>query len=168
MPTQEVTKTGTIAQIVGVVVDVEFQRGQLPAINYALTVKNGDTNLTLEVAQHLSETSVRTIALSGTDGLQRGATVTNTGAPISVPVGEQTLGRMFNVTGEPIDGKPATTGTVSPIHREAPGLTDQSGKTEILETGIKVIDLRPNYERWQSRPYRWCRCGQNRAHPGTY
>jgi F-type H+-transporting ATPase subunit beta len=141
MPTQEVTKTGTIAQIVGVVVDVEFQRGQLPAINYALTVKNGDTNLTLEVAQHLSETSVRTIALSGTDGLQRGATVTNTGAPISVPVGEQTLGRMFNVTGEPIDGKPATTGIVSPIHREAPGLTDQSGKTEILETGIKVIDL---------------------------
>lgn len=141
MPTKEVTKTGTVVQVVGVVVDVEFERGHLPAINYALTVKNGETNLTLEVAQHLSETAVRTIALSGTDGLRRGAEVTNTGAPISVPVGEQTLGRMFNVTGEPIDGKGHKFTTVAPIHRDAPALTDQAGKTEILETGIKVIDL---------------------------
>ena len=141
MPTKEVTKAGTIVQVVGVVVDVEFERGKLPAINYALTVKNGETNLTLEVAQHLSETTVRTIALSGTDGLRRGAEVTDTGAPISVPVGEQTLGRMFNVTGEPIDGKSHKFTTVSPIHREAPPLTEQAGKTEILETGIKVIDL---------------------------
>ena len=141
MPTKEATKTGTVAQIVGVVVDVEFERGQLPAINYALTVKNGDNTLTLEVAQHLSETTVRTIALSGTDGLRRGAEVVNTGAPISVPVGEQTLGRMFNVTGEPIDGKAHKFGTVAPIHRAAPPLTDQATKTEMLETGIKVIDL---------------------------
>jgi F-type H+-transporting ATPase subunit beta len=141
MPTKEVTKTGTIAQIVGVVVDVEFERGHMPGINDALTVKLGEGLLTLEVAQHLSETTVRTIALSGTDGLQRGAEVTNTGAPISVPVGEQTLGRMFNVTGEPIDGKSHKFTTVAPIHRDPPALTDQAGKTEILETGIKVIDL---------------------------
>jgi F-type H+-transporting ATPase subunit beta len=141
MPTQQATKTGTVAQIVGVVVDVEFERGSLPAINNALTVKNGANTLTLEVAQHLSETTVRTVALSSTDGLKRGSEVTNTGAAISVPVGEQTLGRMFNVTGEPIDGKDASFTKVSPIHREPPKLTDQSGKTEILETGIKVIDL---------------------------
>ena len=141
MPTKQVTSTGTVAQIVGVVVDVEFDRGQLPAINDALKSQNGDNLLTLEVAQHLSETTVRTIALSSTDGLRRGATVTATGAPISVPVGEQTLGRMFNVTGEPIDGKPSKFTTVSPIHRDAPPLTEQAGKTEILETGIKVIDL---------------------------
>jgi F-type H+-transporting ATPase subunit beta len=141
MPTQQATKTGTVAQIVGVVVDVEFERGSLPAINNAITVKNGQTTLTLEVAQHLSETTVRTVALSSTDGLRRGSEVTNTGAPISVPVGEATLGRMFNVTGEPIDGKDAKFAKVSPIHREPPKLTDQSGKTEILETGIKVIDL---------------------------
>jgi len=141
MPTKQATSTGTVAQIVGVVVDVEFDRGQLPAINDAITVQNGEILMTLEVAQHLSETTVRTIALSSTDGLQRGAKVTSTGAPISVPVGEQTLGRMFNVTGEPIDGKANKFGTVSPIHREAPPLTEQAGKTEILETGIKVIDL---------------------------
>ena len=121
----------------GVVVDVEFDRGQLPPINQAL--KAGA--ITLEVAQHLSETTVRTVALSSTDGLARGAEVADTGAPISVPVGKQTLGRMFNVTGQPIDGKEDKFTTVSPIHREPPKFTDQSGKTEILETGIKVIDL---------------------------
>lgn len=133
--------TGSIVQVVGVVVDAEFGKGQLPAINDALTVKLGDHELTLEVAQHLSETSVRTIALSGTDGLRRGTPVVSTGAPISVPVGEKTLGRMFNVTGEPIDGGTAKFTTVAPIHRTPPPFTDQSGKTEILETGIKVIDL---------------------------
>jgi len=141
MPTKQITSTGTVAQIVGVVVDVEFDRGQLPAINDAITVQNGDVLMTLEVAQHLSETTVRTIALSSTDGLRRGAKVTATGGPISVPVGEQTLGRMFNVTGEPIDGKGRKFTTVAPIHRDPPALTDQAGKTEILETGIKVIDL---------------------------
>jgi F-type H+-transporting ATPase subunit beta len=141
MPIKEITKTGTIAQIVGVVVDAEFGRGQLPAINHALKVKSGDREITLEVAQHLSETTVRTIALSSTDGLRRGAKVASTGAPISVPVGVQTLGRMFSVTGQAIDGKPSNFTTVAPIHRDPPAFTDQSGKTEILETGIKVIDL---------------------------
>ena len=96
--------TGEIIQIVGVVVDAEFAKGSLPAINDALKVKINDSEITLEVAQHLSETTVRAIALSSTDGLERGAKVVSTGAPISVPVGEATQGRMFNVVGEPIDG----------------------------------------------------------------
>ncbi len=142
MPSKEVKPAiGTIVQIVGVVVDVEFSRGQMPAINNALVIKHGESTVTLEVAQHLSETTVRTVALSSTDGLQRGTEVTDTGAAISVPVGEQTLGRMFNVTGEPIDGKGHKFDKVAPIHNSPPALTDQSGKTEILETGIKVIDL---------------------------
>ncbi len=141
MITNQTTKNGAIAQIVGVVVDVEFERGQLPPINQALNVKKGNEIVVLEVAQHLSETTVRTVALSSTDGLQRGAAVMDTGAPISVPVGAQTLGRMFSVTGQPIDGKEGKFTSVSAIHREPPKFTDQSGKTEILETGIKVIDL---------------------------
>jgi len=134
---------GLIIQIVGVVVDAEFTEGKLPAIYDALTMTQEDGRLLyLEVAQHLSETTVRTIALSSTDGLRRGAEVVATGAPISVIVGDATMGRMFNVVGEPIDGKPAlTTGTRASIHRDPPTLEDQSGKVEILETGIKVIDL---------------------------
>lgn len=139
--TNSKTKNGEIIQVVGVVVDVEFEKGGLPAIYDALHVKSGDGLLVLEVAQHLSETSVRAIALSSTDGLKRGDKVTATGAPISVPVGAETQGRMFNVIGEPIDGMKAVTGKTAPIHREAPALTEQSGKTEILETGLKVIDL---------------------------
>lgn len=136
------TTTGSIIQIVGVVVDVEFEKGNLPAIYDALEVKSGDRKVVLEVAQHLSETSVRAIALSTTDGLSRGDEVQATGAPISVPVGAATQGRMFSVIGEPIDGKPAPRDAhLSPIHRQPPSLTEQSNKTEILETGIKVIDL---------------------------
>ena len=131
---------GTITQIVGVVVDVEFPEN-LPAIDDALIVENGDQRITLEVAQHLDEQTVRSIALSSTDGLERGQKVTATGAPISVPVGEETQGRMFNVTGDPIDGKPKPTGKTAPIHRPAPTLAEQSNKTEVLETGIKVVDL---------------------------
>ncbi len=134
------TQLGTITQIVGVVVDVEF-KSDIPAIYDALTLKSGDDIVTLEVAQHLDEHTVRAIALSSTDGLTRGQEVTATGAPISVPVGDETQGRMFNVTGAPIDGKPAPKGATSPIHRPAPGLDEQSNKTEILETGIKVVDL---------------------------
>ncbi len=134
-------KNGQIIQVVGVVVDVEFEKGGLPAIYDALHVKTGDGLLVLEVAQHLSETSVRAIALSSTDGLKRGDKVDATGAPISVPVGAETQGRMFNVIGEPIDGMKAVTAKTAPIHRDAPSLTEQSGKTEILETGLKVIDL---------------------------
>ena len=132
---------GTITQVVGVVVDVEFGDKDLPAIYDALEVKHGDKTVTLEVAQHLDEHSVRAISLQSTDGLKRGTTVEATGAAISVPVGESTQGRMFNVIGEPIDGKPAPKGTKAPIHRAPPALSEQSNKTEILETGIKVIDL---------------------------
>ncbi len=133
--------TGKISQIVGVVIDVEFAPGSLPAIYDALEIDHKGSKLYFEVAQHLSETSVRAISLGSTDGLKRGQDVVATGAPISVPVGKQTLGRMFNVTGDPIDGKPAVTGARAPIHRDPPALDEQSGKTEILETGIKVIDL---------------------------
>jgi F-type H+-transporting ATPase subunit beta len=135
------TKTGTITQIVGVVVDVEFGTGNLPAIYNALTLEHDGKTLTLEVAQHLSESSVRAISLGSTDGLERGTEVADTGAPISVPIGDDTLGRMFNVTGEPIDGKANKFSQSAPIHRTPPPLIDQSGTVEILETGIKVIDL---------------------------
>jgi len=133
---------GQIIQVVGVVVDAEFAKGNLPAIYDALTVQLGERVLHLEVAQHLSERTVRAVALSSTDGLRRGHEVTATGAPISVPVGDATQGRMFNVVGEPIDGKPAPKNAqLASIHREPPALTEQSGKVEVLETGIKVIDL---------------------------
>lgn len=133
---------GKIIQVVGVVVDVEFDKGSLPAIYDALHITRDKETLVLEVAQHLSETSIRAIALSSTDGLKRGEDVTATGAPITVPVGAATSGRMFNVVGDPIDGKPAPKNTATaPIHKAPPSFTDQSGKSEILETGIKVIDL---------------------------
>ncbi len=133
--------TGKISQIVGVVVDVEFPEGNLPAIYNALNVKVGEREIVLEVAQHLSESSVRAVSLGSTDGLSRGTKVTDTGAAISVPVGDDTQGRMFNVVGQPIDNKPDKFKQRSPIHRSAPPLSEQSGETEILETGIKVIDL---------------------------
>ena len=141
MSTVVKTTKGNIIQVVGVVVDVEFEKGGLPSIYDALHVTHDKELLVLEVAQHLSETTVRAIALSSTDGLKRGDAVEATGAPISVPVGKDTQGRMFNVIGEPIDGKKAVKGQVAPIHRDPPALSEQSGKTEILETGIKVIDL---------------------------
>ena len=131
---------GKITQIVGVVVDVAFE-GNLPAIYNGLEVKLGDQNLVLEVAQHLSKNSIRAVAMGPTDGLARGAVVNDTGAPIAVPVGDDTLGRMFNVVGQPIDSQPAPKGNRQPIHSLAPSLEDQSTKTELLETGIKVIDL---------------------------
>ena len=142
MPTKTNKQSkGKITQVVGVVVDVEFQNGHLPAIYDALKVIDHDQELTLEVAQHLSESTIRAISLGTTDGLARGVEVINTGAPISVPIGNETLGRMFNVMGLPIDNKPDKFTSYSPIHREAPPLVDQSGKVELLETGIKVIDL---------------------------
>src|SRR5665213_1514535 len=139
--TKETTKTGKITQVVGVVVDIEFTTDNLPAIYNALKVKLDDRELTLEVAQHLSESSVRAVSLGSTDGLRRGTVVTDTGRGISVPIGEATLGRMFNVTGQPIDKKGGTFKDFAAIHRDPPALIDQSGKVEILETGIKVIDL---------------------------
>jgi len=134
-------KTGTVTQVVGVVIDAEFSQGALPPIYNALEVSLEGKSLLFEVAQHLSETSVRAVALGTTDGLGRGTTITNTGAPISVPIGEQTLGRMFDVKGTPIDGKEDKFTTRAPIHRTPPAFIEQSGTVEILETGIKVIDL---------------------------
>lgn len=131
---------GSITQVVGVVVDVHFE-GELPAIYNALEVEHQGKTLLLEVAQHTGEQDVRAIALGGTDGLSRGTEVKDTGAPISVPVGDATLGRMFNVTGQPIDGKDMKAKETAPIHKAPPALSEQSGKVEILETGIKVIDL---------------------------
>ncbi len=135
--------TGAIIQIMGVVVDVEFaDKGQLPAIYDALTVAHEGKTITLEVAQHLDERTVRAVSLQSTDGLRRGQAVVATGSPITVPVGLETQGRMFNVVGEPIDGRVISdTVKKASIHREPPALSEQTNKTEILETGIKVIDL---------------------------
>ena len=132
---------GKVTQVVSVVVDVEFPADELPAILNALEIDLDGQTLVLEVAQHLSESSVRAIALGSTDGLKRGAKVVDTGRNISMPVGKETLGRMFNVTGHPIDSKGGNFKQFAPIHRLPPPLTDQSGKVEVLETGIKVIDL---------------------------
>ena len=136
------TNKGTISRIIGPVIDVVFTN-QIPAIYNALTLTQADGKvLTLEVEQQLSETEVRCIALGSTDGLSRGLEVVDTGSPIQVPVGEQTLGRIFNVVGEVIDnGKPLTSTTTAPIHRAAPELTELVTTPEVLETGIKVIDL---------------------------
>jgi len=135
------TGTGTISQVVGVVIDADFEGGHLPAIYNALEVEHDGKKLVFEVAQHLSESSVRAIALGTTDGLERGTKISDTGAPISVPIGDDTLGRMFDVIGEPIDDKGGNFTSRAPIHREAPAFVEQSGAVEILETGIKVIDL---------------------------
>jgi len=133
---------GTVAQVIGPVVDIDFSEGDLPGILNALLVKNGDKMLTMEVAQHLGENRVRAIAMDSTDGLVRGAEVEDTGQPISMPVGEDIRGRLFNVVGESIDGiKPPEGKERYPIHREAPEFKDLSTSSEILETGIKVIDL---------------------------
>jgi len=137
----EEQQKGKIIQVVGVVVDVEFPTDHLPAIYNALKVMDHDQELVLEVAQHLSESTIRAISLGTTDGLARGGEVIDTGEPISVPIGDETLGRMFNVLGQPIDNKPNKFSSYSSIHREPPPLIDQSGRVEILETGIKVIDL---------------------------
>jgi F-type H+-transporting ATPase subunit beta len=133
--------TGTITQIIGPIVDVHFPSG-VPALLNALKVQNGDTTLTLEVAQHIGLDRVRAIAMQDTQGLERGLTVTDTGAAISVPVGEVALGRLFNVLGETLDGG-APLGDVGKrgIHQDAPEFKDQSTKTEVFETGIKSVDL---------------------------
>src|SRR3989339_1501213 len=132
---------GKIKRIIGPVVDVIFEK-DVPGIYSALAVKKGDSSIILEVEQHIGNNTVRSVAMDSTDGLCRGMEVTDTGNPISVPVGKETLGRIFNVLGEPVDGLPeAKTKKRYPIHRPAPKFVEQSTKTEILETGIKVIDL---------------------------
>jgi len=136
---------GHVTQVIGAVVDVKFEE-KLPKILTALECKIRDSRLVLEVAQHLGESSVRTIAMDGTEGLKRGDEVIDTGAPIKVPVGPETLGRIINVIGEPIDQKgPVKTKDSWPIHRPAPSFTEQSTETEILVTGIKVVDLLAPY-----------------------
>ncbi|HLB51258.1 MAG TPA: F0F1 ATP synthase subunit beta, partial [Patescibacteria group bacterium] len=134
--------TGKITQIIGPVVDVSFEE-KLPAIYQALEVAQNKRTIVLEVQQHLGSNTVRTVAMTSTDGLMRGQDVVDTGAPISVPVGKESLGRMFDVVGNPIDGKDDLAKNVQrmPIHRSAPTFAEQSTKDEIFETGIKVIDL---------------------------
>ncbi len=136
---------GRVTQVIGAVVDVEFDE-HLPAILNALETKNGDNRLVLEVAQHLGQNTVRTIAMDATEGLVRGQDVTDTGAAIEVPVGDETLGRIMNVIGEPVDEKgPVVTSAKRAIHQEAPEFSEQSTEAEMLVTGIKVVDLLAPY-----------------------
>lgn len=140
---------GKITQIIGAVLDIKFSEGNLPEIYEAINITTKENKtLVVEVAQHLGDDIVKCIAMGPTDGLVRGMEAVATGAPISVPVGEATLGRMFNVLGEPIDNKPAPEGVKkNPIHRKAPSFEEQSTSTEVLETGIKVVDLLCPYQK---------------------
>jgi len=139
------TQLGKVTQVIGAVVDVQFD-GALPPILNSLEVNGHPTRLVLEVAQHLGENTVRTIAMDSTEGLVRGQPVVDTGSPISVPVGKETLGRIINVIGEPIDGRGEVKAKASlPIHQEAPTFVEQGGSQEILVTGIKVVDLLAPY-----------------------
>jgi F-type H+-transporting ATPase subunit beta len=141
--------TGKITQVIGAVLDIKFSQGTLPEINDAVWIRREDgTRLVAEVAQHLGDDIVKCIAMGPTDGLVRGMEVTATGGPITVPVGEVTLGRIFNVLGEPIDNKPMPENVErDPIHRKAPTFAEQSTMTEVLETGIKVVDLLCPYQK---------------------
>ncbi len=143
------TVKGKITEIIGAVLDIRFPEGKLPDINDAIVIKRKEEGtLTVEVAQHLGDDTVRCIALGPTDGLVRGMEAEATGGPITVPVGEKTLGRIFNVLGDPIDNKPAPdTEEKHPIHRKAPAFSEQSTDTGILETGIKVVDLLCPYQK---------------------
>ena len=142
------TNKGKITQIIGAVLDIRFDEGKLPQINEAIVIPTKGGDLTVEVSQHLGDDTVRCIAMGPTDGMIRGMEAIATGAPISVPVGENTLGRIFNVLGKPIDNKPVPEGvTYEPIHRPAPQFEEQSTETELLETGIKVVDLLCPYQK---------------------
>ncbi|KAF5689450.1 ATP synthase subunit mitochondrial, partial [Fusarium globosum] len=140
--------TGKIHQVIGAVVDVKFDTQKLPAILNSLETENNGQKLVLEVSQHLGENVVRCIAMDGTEGLVRGASAQDTGAPITIPVGPATLGRIMNVTGDPIDERgPIKTDKRLPIHTEAPEFVEQSTSAEVLVTGIKVVDLLAPYAR---------------------
>src|SRR6185503_12131985 len=140
-------KTGRISQVIGAVVDVQFE-GELPPILNALETSNKGSRLVLEVAQHLGESTVRTIAMDTTEGLVRGQEVTDTGQAISVPVGAGTLGRIINVVGDPVDeAGPVKAEATRAIHQDAPAYVDQSTEAQILVTGIKVVDLLAPYAR---------------------
>jgi F-type H+-transporting ATPase subunit beta len=142
------SKTGFISQIIGPVVDVEFPGGELPTVYSAIIVGEGESSVTCEVQQLLGSNKVRAVSMTSTDGLKRGAAVVNTGAPITVPVGVPTLGRIFNVLGEPVDEMGPCEATAGlPIHRAAPAFTDLDTKPSVFETGIKVVDLLAPYKR---------------------
>ena len=143
------TNIGKIVQVIGPVVDIRFEEGMLPVLNTAIEINNNDTKLVVEVAQHIGDDCVRCISMGSTDGLVRGMECVDTNAPISVPVGKEILGRMFNVLGEEIDGKEPLDKSIKrmPIHRPAPTFEEQQTSSEILETGIKVIDLLCPYAR---------------------
>ena len=139
---------GVINQIIGPVIDIKFEEGELPELLNAIKIPHNDDTIMAEVAQHIGDDVVRCVALSSTDGLTRGMTAMDTGAPITVPVGDEVLGRLFNVMGQTIDEKgPVNTTKTSPIHKPAPSFEDQNTKSEIYETGIKVIDLIAPYTR---------------------
>lgn len=139
---------GKVTQIIGAVLDIKFTTGHLPEINEAININTDERTLVVEVSQHLGDDTVRCIAMGPTDGLVRGMKAEATGAPITVPVGENTLGRMFNVLGQPIDNKEAPQEVeYNPIHRKAPAFEEQSTSTEMLETGIKVVDLLCPYQK---------------------
>lgn len=141
-------KMGKVVQVIGPVIDIKFDSDSLPNLYNAIVIKAGDNELVAEVEQHVGDDIVRTIAMSATEGLKRGMDAVDTGAPISVPVGQEVLGRLFNVLGKPIDN----CGDVEikqeyPIHRPAPSFKDQSVEPEMFETGIKVVDLLAPYQR---------------------
>ncbi len=139
-------ENGIIRKVIGPVVDVQFPSGKMPDIYNAIEVKLDDRRIVMEVVQHIGDNSVRCVSLFSTDGLSRGCAAVDTGAPIKMPVGEATLGRMFNVVGDPIDGQgPVNAEEYMPIHRQAPAFTDIAPSTEMLETGIKVVDLLAPY-----------------------
>jgi len=142
------SKTGFISQIIGPVLDIEFPNGEIPKIYNALIVSSGDSSVTCEVQQLLGNNKVRAVSMTSTDGLKRGASVVDTGAPITVPVGTKTLGRIFNVLGEPVDEMgPCDAPSGLPIHRESPAFADLETKPAIFETGIKVVDILAPYRR---------------------
>ena len=146
-PTTTSSKQGRVTQVTGAVVDVQFE-GELPEILNALETDNNGRRLVLEVAQHLGESTVRTVAMDATEGLVRGQRVSDIGAPISVPVGDETLGRIMNVIGEPVDeAGPISTEVRRAIHQPAPAFVDQATESQILVTGIKVVDLLAPYAR---------------------
>ena len=133
---------GTVVQVMGPVLDIRFPDGQLPNLLNAIEIDNRGKKLTVEVAQHIGDNVARCIAMASTDGLERGMDAVDTGKPITVPVGEECLGRIFNLLGEPVDNMPAPDAKEEwPIHRPAPSFDEQESTTEILETGIKVVDL---------------------------
>ncbi len=164
---------GKIIQVIGPVVDIEFEEGHLPRIYNAVKIPRTTTegvkeDLITEVQQHLGEDRVRTVSMDSTDGLVRGMEAFDTGKPISVPVGPATLGRLINVIGKGIDGlAPIKSDKEYPIHRPSPAFKNLSTKSEIFETGIKVIDLnRTLFQRRQNRTFRGCGCWKNSYHTG--